>query len=114
MKFRSCAMRLNEDFDAWLFDDDTPEGTFCYRRQRWGDWRGTVLWVMMPYKSPVGATPVHCLRLHRTSAQKPPKPSWEWDGNKDSPTLMPSIRCGPKDCSHWHGYITAGRIEACE
>ena len=107
-------MRRDDNFEDWLFADDTLEGTFCYRRQQCDDWEGLVLWVMMPYKHASGATPVHCLRLHLKSESKPPKPSWQWDGNEDTPTLTPSIRCGPEGHTHWHGYITAGRIEACE
>jgi hypothetical protein len=34
---------------------------------------------------------------------------WDWDGNRDAPTLAPSINCGK--C--WHGYIVAGRTRDC-
>lgn len=33
-------------------------------------------------------------------------PTWNWDGNKDAPTLNPSIDCG--GCG-WHGNIENGR-----
>ena len=32
--------------------------------------------------------------------------SWEWDGNRESPTIRPSINC-EKVCG-WHGHIIAG------
>ena len=35
------------------------------------------------------------------------RPQWDWDGNRENPTLKPSINC-EKDCG-WHGYIVAGR-----
>jgi len=35
-------------------------------------------------------------------------PVWDWDGNRDQPTVTPSIRhldgCG------WHGYLTKGEF----
>ena len=43
-----------------------------------------------------------------TEAQQ--HPVWHWDGNKEEPTLTPSIGCdGPKRCG-WHGSITKGEI----
>jgi hypothetical protein len=33
-----------------------------------------------------------------------PRPSWEWNGNREKPTFRPSINC--EGCSH--GYITDG------
>ena len=32
---------------------------------------------------------------------------WDWDGNREAPTLSPSINC-ESHCG-WHGYIRAGR-----
>jgi len=33
---------------------------------------------------------------------------WQWDGNKELPTLTPSIlRCRPQSCG-WHGFLTKG------
>ena len=34
---------------------------------------------------------------------------WNWDGNRDRPTLTPSVNCGR--C--WHGYIRNGRTVDC-
>lgn len=34
--------------------------------------------------------------------------SWRWDGNREAPTITPSINC-EKICG-WHGYITAGKF----
>ena len=42
------------------------------------------------------------------------RPVWQWDGNREKPTLSPSIGCGPRPDFHWHGYLKAGRFEACE
>lgn len=32
--------------------------------------------------------------------------SWEWDGNRDAPTMSPSVNCA--NC--WHGFIRAGQF----
>lgn len=47
---------------------------------------------------------------------------WHWDGNREAPTLTPSIGCHPSANASaapgskysWHGHLTAGRFEACE
>lgn len=38
--------------------------------------------------------------------------SWLWDGNKESPTITPSIRIlgGNGQPDKWHGWLTAGKI----
>ena len=41
---------------------------------------------------------------------------WAWDGNRERPTIMPSINCisekdgKPTGCCGWHGFITAGKM----
>jgi hypothetical protein len=38
-----------------------------------------------------------------------PSPSWEWDGNREKPTLHPSVH----HVGHWHGWLRAGVWESC-
>lgn len=38
------------------------------------------------------------------------RPQWDWDGNRDVPTLTPSINC-ESHCG-WHGHIRNGRCVA--
>ncbi|MBP6031236.1 MAG: hypothetical protein KA533_07395 [Sphingobium sp.] len=46
-------------------------------------------------------------------------PKWHWDGNRDRPTLTPSILIYQMDETgqiigeHWHGYLTAGDWKSC-
>lgn len=44
-------------------------------------------------------------------APRPPeraeRPSWIWDGNRDAPTLSPSVH----HVGHWHGWLRAGMWE---
>lgn len=40
-----------------------------------------------------------------------PQPVWHWDGNRETPTLTPSILHHPHDGRpDWHGYLTAGKL----
>jgi hypothetical protein len=39
-----------------------------------------------------------------------PRPSWLWDGNREAPTLSPSIR-RTAGC-RWHGFLRSGIWEA--
>jgi hypothetical protein len=36
-------------------------------------------------------------------------PTWTWDGNRDSPTLSPSINCNGEGGCGWHGFIRNGQ-----
>lgn len=44
---------------------------------------------------------------------------WVWNGNREKPTLNPSIltsmHCGPEreHIELWHGYMTDGRLVSC-
>lgn len=50
------------------------------------------------------------------------RPRWKWNGNKDSPTLTPSIQRRlhihahgehPEYRCDWHGYLTDGVFRSC-
>lgn len=49
-----------------------------------------------------GATGALAFRPHAS-------PSWEWDGNREKPTLTPSVH----HVGHWHGYLRNGVWESC-
>jgi len=34
---------------------------------------------------------------------------WQWDGNEDAPTIMPSIHV----LEHWHGWMKNGELVSC-
>jgi len=36
-------------------------------------------------------------------------PCWQWDGNKDKPTLSPSLHW----VGNWHGFLRAGKFVSC-
>jgi hypothetical protein len=35
--------------------------------------------------------------------------SWDWDGNRENPTVSPSINCCNGGCG-WHGFINNGEV----
>lgn len=45
------------------------------------------------------------------SAENPQHPSWKWDGNREAPTLSPSI-LRTSGC-RWHGYLRDGWWRSC-
>lgn len=46
------------------------------------------------------------LRITRGEAKVP---VWHWDGNREAPTLSPSIGCDHR-CG-WHGHLIAGELK---
>lgn len=91
-------------FDAFLVETD--EEFFANRRpgciyfvERTGF---TFLWVTVSSESAETGISVGRLPLNRDDG-------WTWDGNRERPTLSPSIHA----VGHWHGYLRAGRFESC-
>jgi hypothetical protein len=51
--------------------------------------------------------PCPCARLtpiYFTGHECAGEPHWNWDGNRDAPTLSPSLHA----VGHWHGYLRGG------
>ena len=94
------------------------EGTFFWGESVIKDWTGRHLAAIMPYWTPREHrwVPWHFLLVVRPGEPHPPcsNPVWQWDGNVEKPTLSPSIGCGHRPDFHWHGYLRAGRFEACK
>lgn len=81
---------------------DGGVGTFA-----WGlhlTWNIPVLYIWLPD----GVTSL--LVSTDPSVKKAPDGAtiWHWDGNKDAPTLKPSI-LNPSE-GGWHGFLTAGEL----
>lgn len=62
---------------------------------------------------PCGCGELQSVGFHTPVAGE--RPLWHWDGNREKPTLTPSINIlqlndkGERIGEHWHGYLTAGR-----
>lgn len=38
---------------------------------------------------------------------------WTWDGNRDAPTVSPSVYFNRGEPGEWHGYLRVGVFEEC-
>lgn len=47
-----------------------------------------------------------CGRASGMDFKPRPSPSWKWNGNRENPTLTPSINC--VGCCQWHGWLSQG------
>lgn len=96
--------------DAFAIDNHVP-GSFTLVPEPTGSLEKR--WGVIRFQCPCGCGSFYSLPIGLNT--KPPKGSddkatWQWDGNHEAPTLVPSIRhplpSGGHD--HWHGYLTAG------
>lgn len=80
-----------------------------------GDWHffneDHDLWLKIPSLDGNPRGEVIHLYIHREGQEPANKPSWIWDGNREKPTLSPSIKTWNKDQEIWHGYLRAGLLE---
>ncbi len=106
-------MVLNQN-DSW--PDDAPVGTFDIEVN--GIESYPLATGHIAFKCPNGR---FCsVLIGPQFVQRPEKGKcniWAWDGNKESPTITPSINCvthdedgQPTGCCGWHGFITNGEI----
>jgi uncharacterized protein DUF6527 len=62
----------------------------------------------MNFVCPCGCGKTHSATLHLEGADGN---GWMWNGNREKPTLTPSIGC--RTPCGWHGYLTDGVFRAC-
>lgn len=91
--------------------DSKIAGSFTYSDED-GDGKPSYMF----YSCPCGCGSIGALQLHGPHAAKAKDehPYWEWDGNREKPTLTPSIRhstyVNGVNVEHWHGYLRSGRF----
>lgn len=69
------------------------------------DANGMPKWMSFPCQRTSGALCQVALRPSQVNAVGA---SWQWDGNREAPTITPSVNC-EKICG-WHGFIEAGQF----
>lgn len=69
------------------------------------DGQGNPKWMRFPCQRDGGECQI-ALRPSQTNGKGA---SWQWDGDRDKPTITPSINC-EKICG-WHGHITKGEFK---
>ncbi len=71
-----------------------------------------LLWHILPDGS-VGAIPIEPIPIAArptwTHGDPPKCHTWQWDGNRERPTLTPSVHAPGR----WHGWIRGGRMVSC-
>lgn len=86
-----------------------PAGGFFLEAKPDGDERS--IWGWIRFRCPCGCNSYN--RLPIGLNEKPPKgadtnagvrATWMWDGNREKPTLSPSIH----HVGHWHGFLRGG------
>jgi hypothetical protein len=75
----------------------------------WSNWYNSDEVAGCFYVCPCGCRVVGFLSVR--SAMRQESPSWEWNGDKDKPTMKPSIQ-KTSPCK-WHGYLTDGVFKSC-
>ena len=113
MQFRSCAMRRVQLPTPGALVNDGEDGDFIWGTvEHPGKVDVLTLWVMVPC-----IWRIHGIPVYRAGEQPPAieQNCWEWDGDEDKPTLNPSISTSNiRGEQVWHGFVRAGRLEACE
>jgi len=71
-----------------------------------GEWQFannyTAIWIHTPHTD----TMMGLVRLPISKTGNDVPPVWKWDGNKNAPTLTPSINV----IGVWHGWLREGRL----
>ena len=57
--------------------------------------------------------PCRCGRRGALGFRPAPSPSWQWDGDREKPTLSPSVHHILDGKTHWHGWLRTGVWESC-
>jgi hypothetical protein len=93
------AVRANHVKD--VDDEAAPPGAFEFDEGEAG----------MFYKCPCGCVRTGYLRFRQTDPQQ--RPSWVWNGDRERPTLEPSVHHLIAGETHWHGWLRDGVWTSC-
>jgi hypothetical protein len=88
------------------------EDGYLYRKElapgdaRWEDFENCTV---LSFVCPCGCGSVHQVRV----THLPPGngPEWSWNGNKEKPTLWPSLQLN--SACRWHGHLVDGIFKRC-
>lgn len=87
--------------------DMTPDEFVAEGVAQPGDWcivdhpdKQTDIWICFPGR--------RFSRIPVNDCEEWGSPCWRWDGNRDAPTLTPSIHL----INEWHGYMTNGELRS--
>lgn len=64
------------------------------------------------FRCPCGCGREGWLPIRAAGAGRTQTPEWEWDGDREAPTLFPSVFNSGMPC-RWHGWLHAGVWKSC-
>ena len=107
----SCPAKLVDNFSELEDRGDVPPGYFQFCSAYAGE----------PDVGLLFGCPCGCGEVSFVHIKPNPDghPTWNWNGNREAPTLTPSILMhqmddqGNKVGEHWHGFLTAGEFKSC-
>lgn len=100
-------MKMTHKPEAADHEGDLAKGEFCFDGDQGG---GRPKWMRFGCARAAG---MECQIALRPGQKNGVGASWEWDGNREAPTISPSINCeGVRHCG-WHGWIRNGVMEGC-
>lgn len=88
--------------------DDGAPGDFSFYSDSQGEDAGIL------FRCPCG-----CPGFTAANFRAGERPAWQWDGNREKPTMRPSMLIYQLDergkiiGEHWHGWLTAGQWISC-
>lgn len=90
-------VRLPASVKAQRFDDidDVGNHAGAFEYYRFGE---------REHAGMIYCCPCGCGALGSLAFRPHPSPSWQWDGNVETPTLAPSVH----HVGHWHGWLLQG------
>lgn len=85
--------------------DDTGQiGDWCFMND------DADMMLRHPVRDEGGRGEVCHLYLRTKDKPNAQTPCWDWDGNRESPTVSPSIRVWDGKGDQWHGYLRQGNL----
>ena len=93
--------RFDSYESVWKYRDGYGPGAFMWAKTKENGWEGDIIMIRLPdgLTSLYVSTDPNMKHTERTV--------WHWDGDREIPTLNPSINNPPDG---WHGWLRAGRL----
>jgi len=94
--------------DGMDFDGPVPAGVFEFYTDSDGPDAGILF-----------GCPCGCGEMKTVGFRTIKRPQWTWNGDREKPTLTPSINILQMDATgkhigeHWHGWLTDGEFRSC-
>ena len=99
-----------EKADRWISELEAAPGSFVWVNEDGepaAPGEEDRLLFSAPNGGGIGSCPI------RSGGPKQRQVEWDWDGNREEPTLTPSVWFNQGQPGDWHGWLRQGRWEGC-